>query len=177
VSLVPKADIKTSKELTASLFFTAVFGNGKSGMALSTLVAVSSFGNMIATIIGASRIIRECGRCDGIFKLPASMFKPSFSRQGVLPYPRFWASTKPFNTPFGPYVLAWVLTTIVIVVPPPGDAFNFSERHLQSRYPLSQRFGNSRRPPILPSKCIQLPFNSRTLLRAQAEKSHWGSAK
>ena len=48
-------------------------------------------------------------------------------RQGVLPYPRFWASTKPFNTPLGPYLLKWILTTIVIIAPPAGDAFNFSE--------------------------------------------------
>src|SRR6266508_1795395 len=67
-SPVPKADIKTSKELTASLFFMAVFGNGKSGTALSALVAISSFGNMLAIVIASSRIIRECGRHDGIFK-------------------------------------------------------------------------------------------------------------
>lgn len=48
-------------------------------------------------------------------------------RQGVLPYPRFWASTKPFNTPLGPYLLKWILTVIVIVAPPAGDAFNFSK--------------------------------------------------
>jgi len=43
----------------------------------------------------------------------------------VLPYPRFWASTRPFNTPLGPYLLKWLLTVIVILVPPAGDAFNF----------------------------------------------------
>jgi len=91
----------------ASLFFTAVFGNTKSVTALSALVAISSFGNLLAVVIGSSRIIRECGR------------------QGVLPYPQFWASTKPFNTPLGPYLLKWVLTVIVIIAPPAGDAFNF----------------------------------------------------
>ncbi|KAJ3529957.1 hypothetical protein NMY22_g8779 [Coprinellus aureogranulatus] len=104
---IPKEDIRTSKELTASLFFTAVFGNSRSITALSALVAVSSAGNLLAVVIGSSRIIRECGR------------------QGVLPYPRFWASTRPFNTPLGPYLLKWVLTVIVILAPPAGDAFNF----------------------------------------------------
>ncbi|TFK28169.1 high affinity methionine permease [Coprinopsis marcescibilis] len=104
---IPKESIRTSKELTASLFFTAVFGTTRAVTALSTLVAVSSFGNLLAVVIGSSRIIRECGR------------------QGVLPYPRFWASTRPFNTPLGPYLLKWVLTVIVIIAPPAGDAFNF----------------------------------------------------
>lgn len=104
---VPKEAIRTSKELTASLFFAAVFQNKRATSALSALVAVSSFGNLLAVVIGSSRIIRECGR------------------QGVLPYPRFWASTRPFNTPFGPYLLKWLLTVIVILAPPAGDAFNF----------------------------------------------------
>ncbi|KAF8150647.1 high affinity methionine permease [Crassisporium funariophilum] len=104
---IPKESIRTSQELTASLFFTAVFGNSKAVTALSALVAVSSFGNLLATVIGSSRVIRECGR------------------QGVLPYPRFWASTQPFNTPLGPYLLKWILTVIVIIAPPAGDAFNF----------------------------------------------------
>ncbi|TFK75091.1 high affinity methionine permease [Pluteus cervinus] len=104
---IPKEQIRTSNQLTASLFFTAVFGTNKAVTALSSLVAVSSFGNLLATMIGSSRVIRECGR------------------QGVLPYPKFWASTRPFNTPFGPYLLTWVLTSIVIIAPPAGDAFNF----------------------------------------------------
>ncbi|KAG6918648.1 hypothetical protein DXG01_012767 [Tephrocybe rancida] len=104
---IPKEQIRSSKELTASLFFVAVFGNSKSVKALSALVAISSLGNILSVIIGSSRIIRECGR------------------QGVLPYPKFWASTKPFNTPLGPYLLKWLLTVIVILAPPAGDAFNF----------------------------------------------------
>ncbi|EAU85304.1 high affinity methionine permease [Coprinopsis cinerea okayama7 len=104
---VPKEEIRESKELTASLFFRAVFGNTSSVRALGALVAVSSFGNMLAVVIGSSRIIREC------------------ARQGVIPYPQFWASTRPFNTPLGPYLIKWLLTVIVILAPPPGDAFNF----------------------------------------------------
>jgi hypothetical protein len=46
-------------------------------------------------------------------------------RQGVLPYPAFWASTRPFGTPLGPYILKYGLTLIMIIAPPFGDAFNF----------------------------------------------------
>ncbi|KAK2460980.1 hypothetical protein APHAL10511_007450 [Amanita phalloides] len=104
---VPRAKIRASKDLTASLFFEAVFGSGRGTTALRSLVVISSFGNLLAIVIGMSRVIRECGR------------------QGVLPFPEFWASTKPFNTPSGPFLLKWILTTIVILAPPAGDAFNF----------------------------------------------------
>lgn len=43
----------------------------------------------------------------------------------MLPFPRFWASTRPFGTPLGPYLLKYVLTILMIVAPPAGDAFNF----------------------------------------------------
>ncbi|ESK88552.1 high affinity methionine permease [Moniliophthora roreri MCA 2997] len=104
---VPKAEIVTSKELTASLFFAAVFRTPKAIIALNVMIAVSAFGMLLATTIGASRIVRECGR------------------QGVLPFPRVWASTRPFNTPLAPLLLKYVLTIIIIIGPPQGDAFNF----------------------------------------------------
>ena len=46
-------------------------------------------------------------------------------RQGVLPFPRFWASTRPFNTPLAPYFAKWAVTILMILAPPAGDAFNF----------------------------------------------------
>lgn len=49
----------------------------------------------------------------------------SIHRQGVLPFPRFWASTRPFGTPLGPYLAKWALTILMILAPPAGDAFNF----------------------------------------------------
>ncbi|KAM3083427.1 hypothetical protein ACMFMG_004077 [Clarireedia jacksonii] len=104
---IPKATLKKSTQLAASLFFTTVFGSKKSIYALNFLIAVSAFGNIVSVIIGSSRIIRECGR------------------QGVLPYPRIWASTRPFGTPLAPYLLKYVLTILMILAPPAGDAFNF----------------------------------------------------
>ncbi|KAK3316876.1 amino acid permease-domain-containing protein [Apodospora peruviana] len=104
---VPKADIAAAEQIVASLFFTKVFGSGGAVRGLNFLIALSSFGNLIAVFLGSSRMIRECGR------------------QGVLPWPRFWASTKPFGTPLGPYVVKWALTILMILAPPAGDVFNF----------------------------------------------------
>ena len=103
---VPKADILTAKTTTASLFFTAVFGS-QAAKGLNILVILSAFGNLVTVLIGQSRVIREIGR------------------QGVLPYPKFWVTTKPFGTPIGPYMLKWAMTVLMIVAPPAGDAFDF----------------------------------------------------
>ena len=104
---VPKTTLLTSGQLAASNFFAAVFGSAHASKALNFLIALSAFGNIVSTIIGSSRVIRECGR------------------QGVLPWPSVWASVKPFGTPLAPYVLKYGLTVLMILAPPAGDAFNF----------------------------------------------------
>lgn len=62
-------------------------------------------------------------------RIPPKLLRGSMltghDRQGVLPYPNFWASTKPFGTPLGPYFVKWAVTVIMILAPPAGDAFNF----------------------------------------------------
>ncbi|KAI4597739.1 hypothetical protein KJ359_004014 [Pestalotiopsis sp. 9143b] len=107
IAAVGKEDLESSGTIAASLFFKAVFGSSKSSRGLNFLIALSSFGNLIAVLIGAARQLRECGR------------------QGVLPWTRFWVSTWPFGTPAGPYFFDWALTVIVILAVPTGDAFNF----------------------------------------------------
>lgn len=106
-SSVPKDEILEGKEIAAGLLFTKVFGNHGAVRGLNFLIALSSFGNLIAVLLGTSRMIRECGR------------------QGVLPWPKFWASTKPFGTPAGPYFIKWFLTIVIILAVPAGDAFSF----------------------------------------------------
>ncbi|KAI0008229.1 amino acid transporter [Xylariaceae sp. FL0662B] len=104
---VPKEEFAKAKEIAAGVFFKTVFGAGGAQQALNVLVLLSAFGNLLAVLIGQSRLIREVGR------------------QGVLPWTKFWVSTKPFGTPFGPYFLKWCMTFIMIVGPPAGDAFQF----------------------------------------------------
>jgi len=66
VAPVPKADLKAASLTSASLFFIAVFGSGNAVKGLNFLIALSAFGNIIAVLLGTSRLIRECGRY-GIF--------------------------------------------------------------------------------------------------------------
>ena len=61
-------------------------------------------------------------------------------RQGVLPFTIFWTSTWPFGTPAGPYLLQWILTVIMILAPPAGDAFNFGSYILFHRSYICRRY-------------------------------------
>ncbi|KAG8969116.1 hypothetical protein FRC03_004431 [Tulasnella sp. 419] len=104
---VPPSEAKTSGQLIAAVFFTKVFGEYAGTRILPVFIALSTFGNLVSVAIGQARIIREV------------------ARQGVIPFSAFWSSTKPFDTPAAPLLLKFVLTSIVIIAPPAGDAFNF----------------------------------------------------
>ncbi|WRT70492.1 uncharacterized protein IL334_007490 [Kwoniella shivajii] len=106
IAAIPKLEIVQSKQIIASLFFQKVFG-AKVAKGLTILPVLSAFGNILSSLMGSSRMVREVGR------------------QGVLPFPKFWVSTKPFGTPIGPVLFKWAVTSIMILGPPSGDAFNF----------------------------------------------------
>ncbi|KAJ4183515.1 hypothetical protein NW755_009550 [Fusarium falciforme] len=107
-AVVPKDEFKEASEIAASIFFTKLFGESKAAAnVLNFMVLLSAFGNLLAVLIGNSRMIREIGR------------------QGVLPFTEFWVSTKPFGTPLGPCLLNFAVTIIMIIAPPAGDAFAF----------------------------------------------------
>ena len=59
---VPKEEFAESSELAAGVFFTTVFGKGAAETALNVLILLSAFGNLLAVLIGQSRLIREIGR-------------------------------------------------------------------------------------------------------------------
>lgn len=99
--------IKASGMSVASLLFKNAFDNKHATKFLDIMVALSAFGHLLTTIISHSRALRESGR------------------QGVLPYPSFWTSTKPFKTPLGPIFIAWLINFIMIVAPPAGAAYQF----------------------------------------------------
>ncbi|KAF8905102.1 amino acid transporter [Gymnopilus junonius] len=106
IAAVPREEIRNSGQLVAVLFFREVFGSTGARI-FPLLVACSCFGNIIAVTIGQARIIREV------------------ARQGLLPYPAFFTSVKPFGTPLAPVALKGFLTILVIVALPAKDAFNF----------------------------------------------------
>ncbi|KAI9648317.1 methionine permease [Ciborinia camelliae] len=103
---VPKEEIMTSGRILAASFFRNMFGP-RAERVLSVFVALSAFGNVLSVIFSQGRIVQEIGR------------------EGILPFSQLWASNKPFNTPFMGLFEHWLVSVIIMLAPPPGDAYNF----------------------------------------------------
>lgn len=103
---VPAEEIISSKRLVAASLFRNVFGP-KAERALSVFVALSAFGNVLSVIFSQGRLVQELGR------------------EGILPFSRLWASNRPFNAPLAGLFEHWLVSVIIMLAPPPGDAYNF----------------------------------------------------
>ncbi|KAK2623912.1 hypothetical protein QTJ16_006546 [Diplocarpon rosae] len=113
---VPKDEIISSGRILAASFFRNVMG-GQAERALSIFVALSAFGNVLSIIFSQGRLVQEIGR------------------EGFLPFSRFFASSKPFNAPLAGLFEHWVVCVVIIIAPPPGDAYNFIVNVIS--YPLA----------------------------------------
>ena len=51
--------------------------------------------------------------------------KQEIARQGILPYGSFLSSTRPFGSPLGGFLLHFVPSFLVIVLPPSQGVFSF----------------------------------------------------
>jgi amino acid transporter len=103
---VPKEEILAARRLVAASLFRNVFGPAAE-RALSVFVALSAFGNVLSVIFSQGRLVQELGR------------------EGVLPFSRFWASNRPFNAPLAGLFEHWLVSVIIMLAPPPGDAYDF----------------------------------------------------
>ncbi|EZF29989.1 hypothetical protein H101_06361 [Trichophyton interdigitale H6] len=105
--VVPIEEIKSSGQLVAALFFERVFGPGFGKTVLPLLVAISAAGKVMVTIFSSARVNQE------------------IARQGFLPFSRYLSSSEPFNTPLGGVLVHMIPTLLTILLPPPGDIYNF----------------------------------------------------
>jgi len=71
------------------------------------LVAISALGNVMTVTFAQSRVNQE------------------LAKEGVIPFPKFWASSRPFGSPGPGLLLHFIPSFIVIVAIPFGDAYNF----------------------------------------------------
>lgn len=113
---VPKQEILDSGQILAANFFKNMFG-ARAQKAMAALVAVSAFGNVMSVIFSQGRIVQELGR------------------EGILPLSKVWASNWPFNSPAAGLFEHYVVSVIIMLAPPPGDAYNFLLNLIS--YPLS----------------------------------------
>ncbi|KAK7535397.1 high affinity methionine permease [Phyllosticta citribraziliensis] len=99
-------ELENSGVTIASYFMTKVF-NSAGARALSVLVAISALGNVMTVTFAQARVNQE------------------LAKEGVIPFPRFWASSWPFGSPSSGLLLHFIPSFIVIVAIPFGDAYNF----------------------------------------------------
>ncbi|QKX53611.1 uncharacterized protein TRUGW13939_00690 [Talaromyces rugulosus] len=113
---VPKDEILSSGQILAATFFRNMFGE-RAERVMSVFVALSAFGNVLSVMFSQGRIVQELGR------------------EGVLPLSKLWASNKPFNAPAAGLFEHYIVSVIVMLAPPPGDAYSFLLNLIS--YPLS----------------------------------------
>ncbi|KAF6224250.1 hypothetical protein HO133_010825 [Letharia lupina] len=99
-------EISSSGNTVATYFFGRVFG-AAAERALSVLVALSAFGNVLTVTFAQARVNQE------------------LAKEGVIPLSRFWASGWPFGAPSAGLLLHFIPSFIVIVAIPFGDAYDF----------------------------------------------------
>ncbi|CEJ55611.1 Putative Methionine transporter (Eurofung) [Penicillium brasilianum] len=113
---VSKEDMLESGSVVAAVFFGNMFGK-QAEKVMSVFVALSAFGNVLSVLFSQGRIVQELGR------------------EGVLPFSKFFASNWPFHSPAAGLLEHYIVSAIILLAPPPGDAYNFLLNLIS--YPLS----------------------------------------
>ncbi|KAH9897021.1 amino acid transporter [Cubamyces lactineus] len=116
LAVVDKEEIVGSGRIVAALHFGKLWGVGAE-RAVSIIVAMSTLGNILAVLFTHGRVVQELGR------------------EGVLPFSSIFASNKPFNAPFAGLFEQWLVTSGLVLLVPPGDAYLFMLN--LSSYPLA----------------------------------------
>ncbi|TDL24519.1 amino acid transporter [Rickenella mellea] len=115
-AVVPKEEILDSNHIVAALFFRNLFG-AATEKTLSIAIALSTLGNILSGMFSQARLVQELGR------------------EGILPHSVFFASSKPFGAPLAGITWQYTISCLVVLAPPPGDAYTFT-LNLAS-YPLA----------------------------------------
>ncbi len=105
---VEKEDFRTSGVVVAGHFLTNIFGKVVGERILPWLIILSAFGNIAATSFAQARVNQELGR------------------SGLLPWSNFWSSSSQWSgSPAAGLLLHWLVSVAVIILPPPGEIYNF----------------------------------------------------
>ena len=86
-------------------------------------------------------------------------------REGVLPLSKIWASNWPFHSPAAGLLEHYLVSVIIMLAPPPGDAYNFLVKYVISTDTRKIITDQLSQPHLLP------PCNCQ-LLRRRWPRSH-----
>ncbi|MCJ1296990.1 hypothetical protein MMC34_008559 [Xylographa carneopallida] len=106
-TIVPLEEINKSEELIATLFPQKIFGASVGSTVLSTLVAISAAGNVMAVIFTLAGVNHEV------------------TRQGCLLFTKYLSSSYLFNAPLGGLIVRFIPLLLVIVLPPQQNVYAF----------------------------------------------------
>lgn len=136
--VVDKKDFRSAGVVAAGIFFRNVFGPGAGSHILPLFIIVSAAGNIAATSFAQARVNEELAK-DGL--LPFTRFWTTTTTTPSTATSRTIASaketehavTKTKTTPTTPspappsrgLLLHWLISTLVIVLPPPGRIYDF----------------------------------------------------
>ncbi|KAG9311597.1 APC amino acid permease [Chiua virens] len=115
-AVISKADMLHGGTIPAALFFRNLYGPATE-RALSVVISFSMLGNILSVLFTQGRVVQELGR------------------EGVLPWSSFFASNKPFNAPLPGLFTQYLISVLLMVLSPPGDAYLFIVNY--SSYPLA----------------------------------------
>ncbi|KAG5363771.1 High-affinity methionine permease [Yarrowia sp. B02] len=104
-AVIPKTDIANSGVIVAGEFFTRVYGHSLAARALPFFVSLSNIGNVLAVSYAHGHVNYEV------------------AKDHILPFTSFWTSLKPFGTPAAAFLLHWIITVVVLVLPPAGEVY------------------------------------------------------
>lgn len=104
LAVAPVQELKDAGVTIAGLFFKKVFGPSTQRV-LSGLIALSALGNVMSVTFAQARINQE------------------LAKEGVIPWPKLWASNWPCKSPLGSLVLHFIPSAVIILAPPPGEIY------------------------------------------------------
>ncbi|KAI6249179.1 High-affinity methionine permease [Erysiphe necator] len=105
--VISSDDFRTSGIVIAGHFFRNVFGAVVGNNVLPVFLMISAIGNIAATSYTQARVNQELGR------------------EGLLPFSNWLARKGFWDTPQLGLFIHWLISTLVIIVPPPGRIYNF----------------------------------------------------
>lgn len=123
---VSKEEMLSSGSVVAAVFFRNMFGK-QAEKVMSVFVALSAFGNVLSVIFSQGRSMytlhsNQLSLTNGISRY---LVVQELGREGVLPFSKIWASNWPFHSPAAGLLEHYIVSAIIMLAPPPGDAYNF----------------------------------------------------
>lgn len=98
-------------------------------------------------------------------------------REGVLPFSKLWASNWPFYSPAAGLFEHYLVSAVIMLAPPPGDAYNFLLKYVLIPYPSYEHEFDKIQSHFLPSfdhQCLRLRWSHLYLRFQKGEISRLG---